>query len=299
LIHAADSARTERASLNYVGPDYLKSLRLAVSTGRDISGSDRLRTNKVVVVSQSLAETLWPGQSPIGQRISLTRTAGAFEVVGVAPDAFVSGVQADASAKFIFLAEQQDEDRVTGGASFFDSGETTFYVRYTGNLDAAVSSFSRTVREVDDRIAIGYIRTMKTQLDTSGPQRILTRLLMFFGVVSLVIAGIGQYAVVAFNMRRRLREFGIRLALGASPRSLLEMVLREGLFLTAAGLFTGFLLSFAVGTALRGFLFGVTPTDFRAYIAVSILLGAASILACYLPAHDAAHVDPLVALRDE
>ena len=114
-----------------------------------------------------------------------------------------------------------------------------------------------------------------------------------------MIAVIGQYAVVAFGMRRRTRDFGVRMALGASSRHILRDVLGEGLRMTLIGLLIGFALSLAAGIAMRNLLYGISPADARTYIAVFILLAGASLTACYLPARRATRIDPMQALRQE
>jgi ABC-type antimicrobial peptide transport system permease subunit len=123
--------------------------------------------------------------------------------------------------------------------------------------------------------------------------------LAIFSIVSLLIAAIGQYAVIAFNMRRRVREFGVRIALGASGRQVVSSVLGEGLWLTAAGLLCGLGLSVGVALAVRGMLFGVTPTDPRTYAGVFALLACVALVACCLPARAAIRVDPVQALRQD
>jgi putative ABC transport system permease protein len=132
-----------------------------------------------------------------------------------------------------------------------------------------------------------------------APLWMLTTLLMFFAGGSLLIAAIGQYAVVAFEGRRRTREFGLRIALGASPEQLVASVLKEGFRWTAAGLVLGLLLSVALASGLARVLFGVTPTDPVTYLSVFALLTVASLTACYLPARRAARTDPMIALRTE
>jgi len=123
--------------------------------------------------------------------------------------------------------------------------------------------------------------------------------LMFFAGGSVLIAAIGQYAVVAFEGRRRTREFGLRIALGATPEQLIATVLRDGFQWTAAGLVLGFALSAGVASLLTRVLFGVTPTDPLTYVTVFAVLSGASLAACYLPARRAARTDPVIALRTE
>jgi putative ABC transport system permease protein len=141
---------------------------------------------------------------------------------------------------------------------------------------------------------------MEAQLqEITGPSLLITALLSLFAAGALVLAAIGLYAVIAFNMSRRTRDFGIRMALGASSRQILGTVLKEGLLLTAIGLAIGFGLSLAAGKALGSLLFGVTPTDLPTYLGVFAVLAVVSLVACYLPARRAARIDPMRALRQE
>jgi ABC-type antimicrobial peptide transport system permease subunit len=141
---------------------------------------------------------------------------------------------------------------------------------------------------------------MNAQLETSRTgARLVAAFLSLFSGASLLIAALGQYAAIAFEMRRRTREFGIRVAMGASARQIQSSVLKEGLALTAIGLLIGFGLSLIAAMALRGVLTGVTPTDARTYVGVFSLLAAVSLAACYWPARRAARVDPLVTLRHD
>jgi putative ABC transport system permease protein len=124
-------------------------------------------------------------------------------------------------------------------------------------------------------------------------------LLGLFSIGALLLAAIGLYAVVAFHTARRTRDFGIRMALGASPRQILDTVVKEGLLLTAFGVGIGLALSAAAGRAFQSLLFGITPTDRPTYLAVIALLAIVSLFACYIPARRAARTDPTVALREE
>ncbi|MBI4263790.1 MAG: FtsX-like permease family protein [Acidobacteria bacterium] len=142
--------------------------------------------------------------------------------------------------------------------------------------------------------------TMSAALEGgTGPVRAITTLLTLFATASLLVAAIGLYGVVAFNMRRRTRDFGVRLALGASSPQILQSVVREGLVLTAIGVAGGFMLSVGAGLALRRLLIGVTPTDPPTYLAVLGVLALVSLVASYVPARRAARVDPVQALRQE
>jgi ABC-type antimicrobial peptide transport system permease subunit len=158
----------------------------------------------------------------------------------------------------------------------------------------------RTVQQADARVPVVYMRTWDQQgAEITGPIRILTILVTLFAIGSLLIAAIGQYAVVSFDVRRRVREFGVRMALGASARQVVTSVLREQSRLTVSGLLCGFALSLVVGGGLDSVLYGITPTDPLTYAAVFTLLATVSLLACYVPARGAARVDPMRALRCE
>jgi ABC-type antimicrobial peptide transport system permease subunit len=144
------------------------------------------------------------------------------------------------------------------------------------------------------------MRTLDTELNANTwAIRFISMLLVLFAAGSLIIAAIGQYAVIAFDMKRRTRDVGIRIALGASSRQLLNAAIQEGLQWTAVGLLAGFALSLAAGRVFRSVLFGITPTDTATYLGVFIVLATASLLACYLPARRVAHIDPMQALRQE
>ena len=207
-------------------------------------------------------------------------------------------VRPDAKLYYLLLAEQQDPAPATGQATLTGSGEITFYVRYSGNRDAVEFAVGSAVRAVDDRIALVYTRTMEQQLESASfGLRPMTLLLTTFSAISLIIATIGQYAVIAFDMRRRNREFGVRLAMGASPGRIVGDVLRDGVTLTASGLVIGLLLSVGAAGILQSTLYGVTATSGVTYAVVFALLAGASLLACYLPARHASRIDPLATLR--
>jgi predicted permease len=311
LVGAAGAVDTVRATVHTVGPDYFRLMGIPPIAGRTLSAADRDRPGAMVMINQYMADALWPGQDPLGKTMTIRGLTfrGAtevenerVEVVGVVPNAFVGGFnpeRPDPRPNLAFIVEQRAfaEGRRDPAAP----GEMTFYVRHDSSaLESVASALGPVLREVEPRIAIVSTRTMDDQLEgVTFTARILARLLLIFSVISLLIAAIGQYAVIAFNMRRRVREFGVRIALGASTRQVLASVLGEGFALTAIGLVAGLLLSLAVATAARGVLFGVTPTDARTYISVFALLACVALIACCVPARAATRVDPVQALRQE
>jgi len=290
-VRIAGAAQPVAAEVNSIGPDYLRVLGVAPRLGRELTVEDRTRTATTAVINANLAAALWPGETAIGRTILMGARRDPVEIVGVAPNVFFSGFRRDDRPYFLFVPMRTDPRTTTN---------MTFYVRYTGTLDTVAPGIGRALADVDSRAPIVYMRTMETQLEgITSVVRILTTMLTLFAAGSLLIATLGQYAVLAFTMKRRTRDFGVRMALGASAGQILGAVIAEGLRLTIAGLAVGCGLGLLAGRALRGILFGVTPADPPTYAAVVVLLGAASLVACYLPAWRASRVNPMVALRQE
>jgi predicted permease len=289
-VRTEGSEEAVPAERNDVGPEYLTVLGVTPLLGRDLAEHERARSRPGAVISQNLADTLWPGQSALGRTIRMA-SRQTVEVIGVAPNGFFSGYRRESHPGFVFVSMQQEPPA---------PGEATFYLRYAGSLDAVVPAIGRAVRDVDAHVPIVYVRTMDTQLESiRWFVGALTTLLTLFASVSLVIAALGQYAVMVFTMRGRTRDLGVRMALGASSRQILVSVLGEGLRLTVVGLGIGFALSLITGRSVRSLLYGITPTDTATYLGVFSLLALASLIACYLPARRAARIDPMQALRQE
>jgi predicted permease len=290
-VRVAGAQQPIGAERNAIGPEYLRVLGLAPRIGRELTAEDRTRTTTAAVVNENLADALWPGETAIGRTLLVGPGRQPVDVVGVAPNAFFSGFRRQERPYFVFTAMRLDPR---------NGGDATFYVRYSGPLDPVAPAIGRALAEVDSRAPIVYMRTMETQLaGITSIVRVMTTLLSLFAAASLLIATLGQYAVLTFTMKRRTRDFGVRMALGASARQILAAVVREGLRLTAVGLALGSALSLVSGRALRSLLFGVTPTDPATYAGVVVLLACASLVACFVPAWRASRVDPMIALREE
>lgn len=178
--------------------------------------------------------------------------------------------------------------------------DPSFVIRHRGTVEAVTPLVGRAIAEVDAGLPIVSMATMKAQLETiTELENMIMQLLVSFAGLSLVVASLGQYAVAMFNTRRRTRDFGVRLALGASSQRIQRDVLQEALALALPGLLIGFALSVATATALRAMLFGVTPVDPPTYAGVFVLLAVTSVAASYLPAWRAGRVNVVDALRND
>jgi predicted permease len=297
LVKSPASAAPVVTDGSPIGPDYLQALGVPVLYGRGISDND---AGPVAVVNQRLAATLWPGQSPIGRTLALNDPEQPMVVVGVVPDGAFSGigrngtmtgVRKEQRGNFVFFPE-----RLTHSTP----GLMTFHIRYAGSMNGVAPAIRTAIHDVDRRVPIASLQPMEAVWGVfTSPVHLMADLLEIFGIGSLFLASLGLYAVAAFYTARRTREFGIRMALGASPRQTVASVLREGLLLTAIGAGIGVALSVAVGRALGNLLFGVTATDVPTFAGVIVLLAVVSAVACYLPARRAARIDPTQALRQE
>lgn len=275
-----------------VGPDYLNALGLTPVAGRGLTVLDSRGAPRTAVISQRLATRLWPGESALGHTLLVGEPREEAEIVGIAPDALYDGPSHDPHPHFVFLAEQQSAGAV--------STDPIFYIRYRGSLDVVAPLVGKAIAEVDATLPIVAMATMESRLaGVTELERLVATLLIFFATASLVIATLGQYAISSFNMRRRTRDFGVRMALGASSVQIQHAVIREALRLTLIGLLLGFALSVAAGAAFRRALFGITPTDPPTYLAVFVLLAGASVVASYVPAWRAGKVNVMEALRQE
>lgn len=275
---------------NRVGPDYLKVLGVGPVQGSEF-GSLPAAGRQVALVNANLASALWPGASPVGQALLLGDAKEPVEVIGVAPDGILGTFRTEARPKFLLLAGDQNPTVPR---------EITFVIRYATSLENVVSAVRGALHDVDSTTPIVNVRTMETQLRTLTATTLLVEaVLSVFAVVCLLVAAIGVYAIVAFSVRARSRDFGVRLALGATPGQILRSVLTEGVWLASIGLLVGLGLSAVAGQAFRGLLVGVTPTDPATFAAVFVLVGTTALVAAYLPARRVALIDPAKVLRQD
>lgn len=286
-----DAAHATTGFVRQVGPDYLRVLGLRVIAGRELTANERRGGTRLAMINQQLAADLFGNEPPIGHQLTISDREQV-EIVGVVTDALFDGPNRDPQPRYLFLAEQQ-----MPGAPPTDPH---FFIRHRGTLEAITPLVTRAIGEVDAGAPIVAMSTMTARLALVFElEALIVRLLAGFAVISLVIAAFGHYAVAMFNMRRRTREFGVRMALGASTGRIQAAVVRESTMHAIVGVVIGLAMSAALAIGLRSILFGVTPIDPITYVSVVALLAVTSVVASYLPARRASRVNVVDALRHE
>ena len=270
-----------------VSPRYFAALRIPLVAGRDFTDADDATSAPVAIVNEYFARRFWPGQDAIGRRF---RTGGVWRtIVGVAKAGKYNHLD-EGPWCFFYLPYQQ-------GVPDLD---LSFCVRTQGDPSAFANTLRQTLREMDPGVAV--LQTLPLAAHASMvlfSQRMASSLLIILGAAALVLAAMGVYAVMAYAVSQRTQEFGVRIALGASARDVLRLVLGRGLLLAAGGVAAGIVLAFAMARLMAGFLYGVSPFDPLIFLGVPSFLALVALLACYLPARRATRVDPVEALRSE
>jgi predicted permease len=266
--------------------NYLSAVRVPIVSGRGFRASDTPTSEPVVVVNETLAKRMWPGEPPLGQQLKLAE--GPRVVVGIVHDGkYRSLDEAPAAYAFIPLAQHYNSS-------------ITVHLRARGRMDAALAALRAEVAAMDPNIAVERPRSLASELDLYFlPQRAAALVIGIFGLVGLALAGVGIYGIVAYDVARRTRELGIRLALGARGTDLVISVLSRGGVVVGVGIAIGLLVAFVVARLAAGFLFGIRVLDPLTFVAAPILLGAIALGVSYVPARRAALVDPAISLRVE
>ncbi len=271
------------------GPDYRDLIGLTLLEGRWFAETDTLGSPPVLVINQTFARKIFPGESAIGKTI-LTGPNGDIvnEIVGVIADVKTTGLNQTAPDEMYFCAAQ----RANNGMGFA--------VRTTGDPVAMQAALRSALKAVDPTIALSFFQTMEQiTLNSLGVQRVAAWLIGCFSAIAFLLAIVGLYSVLAYNVTQRTAEIGIRMALGALPGHVIGMVLRQGLLLVAIGVGAGLIIASLAGQLIRSQLYGVESLDLAIYSAVAVTFAAVATLACLLPARRAAKVDPMTALRSE
>ena len=278
-----------RAHLRMVWPGYFKSLGIPMFSGRNFDSSDRSGNELVVIVDQALAEIVWPGEDPIGKLVSENPAAGWRRVVGVAGNTMHWG-QKWGSTPTIYTSALQ-----TPGPTM------TLVVKSAGkDRSTAAQGIRETVWKMDPTLPVHNLQSMRDRLLQSQLQpRESAVLLSLLGAVALILSSVGLYAVIAQNVQRRRQEIGLRMAIGARQSDVSRQVVRTALGLAVPGTLAGILGSLLLAGLLENLLFGVQGRDPRTLILASLAVLAVALFASWLPAHRAARVDPVEALRSD
>ena len=269
-----------------VGPGYLQTLRTPLVCGRDFTAQDNEGALPVAVVNRAFADRYWPGQNAIGKRV---QTRGRwYTVVGVAANGKYRRLTYDAAPLILMPLAQRYES------------EVTLHVRTTGDPQALAPSVQQTINSLNADLPLFNVTTLQRNMQMGSVfERIVAAFAGSFGLLALVLAAVGIYAVVAYTTRQRTHEIGIRMALGAARRDVFRQVLGQGLRLALVGLAVGVGVSLVMTRFLRGLLYGVGAADWLTFATVAVVLCLVALLACYVPARRAASVDPMLALRTE
>ncbi len=288
---ALNDAQLPTAPILIVSPQYFRSLGVSILKGRDFTEAEVRDTPPVAVVSESLARRAFPNEEPLGKRV---RIGGAdrppgnpwMEIVGVVADVKYSGL-AGQSEPVVYQSSLQRSYR-----------GMYLVISFTGDVAALTNAVRREVRVLDPQVPVANVRTINRLMSEAVAQpRFRTMLLGSFSAVALLLAGIGIYGVMAYSVTQRTQEIGIRMALGAQTRDVLQLVVRQGLTLTLIGIAAGLLGALAATRLIASLLFDVRPNDLMTFAAISALLALVALLACLVPARRAAKVNPLVALN--
>jgi len=295
------AGKSVEARFNSVGTDYFKALGLRLLRGRTFTDSEAGPGSgpRVAIIDERLAKKLWPGEDPVGKHIQFRESRPGvrpeqLEVVGIAPDIRERLIGSDFEPH-VFVPFGQ------GYQSNMNIHLRTS-VRGKEAENALLHTVRREIRAIDERLPVVGLKTLRGHLEESAEMwtiRTGAWLFTILGSVALFLAIVGVYGVRAYTVARRTREIGIRMALGATAREVLRLVLREGLALTLAGVLLGLFLALAAGRLLGSMLYEVSGTDPLVLSMASVLLASISMAACYLPARRAALISPITALRYE
>jgi putative ABC transport system permease protein len=292
---AADPNDSEAALRYAVTPSYFEAMHIPLRRGRLLDERDVAGGPGVVLISESFAKRKFPGQDPLGQRLRTGPDIGRAD----RPWATVVGVVGDVKQTSLALSESDAFYTTSAQWSWVDSAQS-LVVRARGDVAALAPAIEKAVWSVDKNQPIVRVATMDSLLATSEAERHFVLILLeAFGLVALLLAATGIYGVLSGSVTERMREIGVRAALGATRGDILALVIRQGMMLTALGIGIGLSGAMLASNALVTLLFGVSRLDPVTYFGVVALLGSMSLIACGIPAWRAARVDPAITLRAE
>ena len=272
-----------------VSPGYFNTMRIPLLRGRDFTEADSPTAQAVMIVSQATAKKFWGDADPLGRTLRRTAVPNtAFTIVGVVGDVRNTALNQESPSLYYPMAQR-------GVWPLMD-----VVVRAQGSPDAMLPTIRQKIHELDSEIALANVRTMEQWVSNNAAQpRLSTVLLSVFAGVALLIAAIGIYGVLAYSVNQRTREIGLRMALGSTPRGVLQLIIGEGMRVVLIGIAIGLAGGLALGRAVSSLVFGVPVRDPVTFGVVAVVLSGVALAACAIPARRASRVDPIVALRYE
>jgi putative ABC transport system permease protein len=291
-------AEQPEVSVRVVTPGYFKTMRIPVLEGRDIEASDAGDSTAVVVISKSMAKQFWPNGSAIGKHLKLTFSPDRDRVVvGVVGDVKQNGLDSTSGIATLYWPVAQVGNSAMGPWRPFG---LALAVRTTVAPQKLTNAVTGAVAQANSNIPVDNVMTLEDFVgDTLTQHRFNMQLLTIFGLLALVLCTIGIYSVLAYSVKRRMREIGMRLALGASMRDVAGLVVVQGMKPTLAGIGIGIIAALAMGRVASSLIYGVSSSDLATFAAVTALLIVVSFAASVVPAMRAMKVDPLAVLREE
>jgi predicted permease len=283
-----------RASLRTANPQYFEAAGIPLVSGRAFTDADRLGSEKVVIINQTLAKSYFPNESPIGKRVAWTGDVLRFTpftsewrtIVGVSSNTQDGGM--DAQPVSVVYMPFAQEVAISG----------TLVLRSSGDPSALALLATRHVHTIAPDAPIQDVKTVAQIKDQSvAPRRLNAELISLFGALAVVVAAVGIAGVLAFSVSARANEIGIRMSLGADRGRVQRMILGEGGVLLGVGLGVGVAVAFFVARVIRGLLFGVAPHDPTTFVTVAAMMTAIGVIACWIPANRASRIDPAIAMR--
>jgi predicted permease len=282
--------RNRQVRQNTVGPDYFKTMGIPLVAGRLFGPQDTDKSQRVAVISETMANRYFPNGSPIGKRFGTSGpdSANQTEIIGVVKDARYEDLTEawQPMAYYVHAQEPQPLDN--------------FVVRFAGPPESVIPQVRQAIQEVNRNLPIDEVVSLSEHIGRSlVQQKLIARLASFFGLLALLLACVGLYGVLSYAITRRTGEIGIRIALGARSGNVLWLVSREALMLVLMGIVIGLLASLAATQTAASLLFELKPNDPLTLVLATLVLAVVALVACYIPARRATKVDPMVALRYE
>jgi predicted permease len=274
---------------NVIGPGFFKTMQIPFVEGRDFDDRDQLKTQRVVVINQKMAEMLWPGESAVGKRIFIgSDSRDAMEVIGVVKTGKYRSLAEDPKPFFYYTMGQR---RPSGMA---------LVIRSNTDPRGLIGAIRSEVQALDRRVPVYAVKTMTDHMTYAlWAPNMAASFSLAFGLLAVLLSAVGLYSVMAYVVSQRTREVGIRMALGADRSHVLKMITKQGMWLAGVGVGIGLLLALALVRLLSSLLIGVSGYDPLIFVVVPVLLAVVAFVACFLPARRATKVNPLVALRYE